>query len=195
MSEIMPFPDKKYQIIYADPAWQYDDKALAGNRGAGCKYDVMAIDEIMALPIQDITATNCFLFMWGTWALLPQCLVVIKAWGFEYKTLGFLWTKKNKTKGGYSIGMGNYTRANSEYCLLAVKGKPKIMRHKVTQIVDTSARKHSQKPDIIRGRIVQLCGDLPRIELFARKQIPGWDGWGAESESPDEQIDDFIEGL
>ena len=159
---------------------------------SSCVFDT---ENNLNAPIQDITATNCFLFIWGTWALLHQWLAVIKAWGFEYKTLGFLWTKKNKNKGGYSIGMGNYTRANSEYCLLAVKGKPKIMSHKVTQIVDTSARKHSQKPDIIRGRIVQLCGDLPRIELFARKQIPGWDGWGAESESPDEQIDDFIEGL
>ena len=187
-----PLPDKKYKIIYADPPWQYDDKALAGNRGAGCKYDVMTVYEIMALPVPRITAPECFLFIWGTWALLSQCLDVVKAWGFEYKTLGFLWTKKNKTKGGYSIGMGNYTRANSEYCLLGVKGKPKIMSHKVTQIVDTSARKHSQKPDIIRGRIVRLCGDLPRIELFARKRVPEWDVWGAESVPVDSQLDDFL---
>ena len=191
----IPFPDKKYQIIYADPAWQYDDKALAGNRGAGCKYDVMTLDEIITLPIQNISADDCFLFIWGTWALLPQCLNVINAWGFEYKTLGFLWTKKNKNKGGYSIGMGNYVRSNSEYCLLAIKGKPKVLSHKVTQIIDTSIRKHSQKPDIVRDKIIRLCGDIPRIELFARRQVPGWDAWGVESESPDGQIDDFVEVL
>lgn len=192
---MIPFPDKKYQIIYADPAWQYDDKALAGNRGAGCKYDVMTTDDIIAMPIANISADDCFLFIWGTWALLPQCLDVIKAWGFEYKTLGFLWTKKNKNKGGYSIGMGNYVRSNSEYCLLAIKGKPKVFSHKVTQIIDTPIRKHSQKPDIVRDKIIRLCGDIPRIELFARKQVPGWDSWGAESESPDGQIDDYVEIL
>ena len=192
---MIPFPDKKYQIIYADPAWQYDDKALAGNRGAGCKYDVMTVEDIMAMPIANITEDDCFLFIWGTWALLPQCLDVIKSWGFEYKTLGFLWTKKNRNKGGYSIGMGNYVRSNSEYCLLATKGKPKVISHKVTQIIDTSIRKHSQKPDIVRDKIIRLCGDIPRIELFARKQVPGWDSWGAEAESPDGQIDDFVERL
>ena len=188
----MKLPDKKYQIILTDPAWQYDDKALAGNRGACCKYDVMKINEVKSLPIWTIADQNCFLFMWGSWALLPQCLDVIKAWGFEYKTLGFLWTKKNKTKGGFKIGMGNYVRANSEYCLMAVRGKPKVISHKVTQIIDTPVRKHSQKPDIVRSKIIQLCGDLPRIELFARTKVHGWDVIGNDEKLQNEPLEAYL---
>ena len=111
---------------------------------------------------------------------LKEALQVIKEWGFTYKTCAFNWVKKNKKADSWFWGMGYWTRANSELCLLATKGKIKRKSAKVHQIVDTSIEEHSKKPDIVRERIVELIGDMPRIELFARKQITGWDCWGNE---------------
>lgn len=87
---------KKYKIIYADPPWSYKDKALAGNRGAICKYPVMGGAELLALPIHKIAADDCILFLWVTMPKLNECFELIKAWGFDYKTVGFTWIKKNK---------------------------------------------------------------------------------------------------
>lgn len=174
---------KKYNIIYADPPWSYRDKALAGNRGACCKYPVMSIKEICELPIQRIAADDCVLFMWVTMPKLNECFDVITAWGFEYKTCAFTWVKRNKKSGSWFWGMGSWTRANAELCLLATKGKPKRKNAGVLSIIDTPVEEHSKKPDIVRERIVQLCGDLPRIELFARQPTPGWDVWGNEVQS------------
>ena len=171
----MNFPDKKYGIIYIDPAWTYEDKALAGNRGACCKYDVMSNAELKELPIQKIADENCILFCWATFPKLNEALELIKVWGFEYKTVAFTWVKKGKNTSKYFIGMGRWTRANAEICLLATKGKPKRIDAGISQIIDTPVRKHSQKPDIVRSKIIQLCGDLPRIELFARTKVHGWD--------------------
>ena len=107
-------------------------------------------------------------------------LKVIKEWGFEYKTCGFSWVKKNKKADSLFWGMGYYTRSNNEICLLATKGKPKRVSSGVHQVVIDKIREHSRKPDCVRDRIVKLCGDLPRIELFARQKTPGWDVWGNE---------------
>ncbi len=174
------FPDKKYNIIYADPPWQYRDKALAGNRGAGCKYNVMTTQDIIKLPIQGITANDCVLFLWVTMPMLNIVFDVIKDWGFEYKTAAFTWVKKNKIAGSWFWGMGNWTRANAELCLLATKGNPKRQSASVHSVVATPIERHSKKPDEVKDRIVQLCGDLPRIELFARQTSVGWDSWGNE---------------
>jgi len=171
---------KKYQIIYADPAWSYKDKALAGNRGAGCKYDVMSIDDIKNLPVGGIAAENCILFMWVTMPKLNECFEVIKAWGFEYKTVAFTWVKLNKKSGTPFMGMGRWTRANAELCLIATKGKPSRISASVHSIVMTPIEAHSKKPDEVRKRIVQLIGDIPRVELFAREKVEGWDSWGNE---------------
>jgi len=173
------FPNKKYNIIYADPAWSYRDKALAGNRGAGCKYDVMSIDDIKNLPVKDLADDNCILFMWVTFPKLDECLDVIKAWGFEYKTVGFTWVKKYKN-GDNFMGMGRWTRANAEICMIATKGKPKRINAGIRQIIESVPEKHSKKPDIVRDKIIELVGDLPRIELFARDKTEGWDVWGNE---------------
>jgi N6-adenosine-specific RNA methylase IME4 len=105
---------------------------------------------------------------------------LIASWGFEYKTVAFTWVKKNKKSDSWFWGMGNWTRANAEVCLLATKGKPKRISAAVHSIISTPVRKHSQKPDEARDRIVQLLGDLPRIELFAREETAGWDVWGDE---------------
>lgn len=118
--------------------------------------------------------------MWVTMPQLPKVFEVIEAWGFEYKTCAFTWVKKNKIKDSWFMGMGNWTRSNSELCLLATKGKPKRIDASILSVVDTPIEKHSKKPDVIKDYIVKLCGNLPRIELFARQKTEGWDVWGNE---------------
>ena len=177
---MIKFPDKKYSIIYADPAWSYKDKALAGNRGAGCKYPTQSADWLNSLPVKKIADKNCILFLWVIMPKLNECFELIKEWGFEYKTCAFTWVKKNKKSDSWFMGMGRWTRANSEICLLATKGKPKRINAGVRSVVDTRIERHSKKPDCVRDRIVDLCEDLPRIELFARQRVKGWDCWGNE---------------
>ena len=176
---MIPFPNKKYNIIYSDPPWSYNDKALAGNRGAVCKYPVMDIKAICDLPVKNIAADDCVLFMWVTFPKLNECFEVIKSWGFDYKTVAFTWVKKTG-RGTWFMGMGRWSRANAEICLLATRGKPKRASAGVRQVIESIPERHSKKPDETRDRIVQLCGNLPRIELFARETASGWDSWGNE---------------
>jgi len=176
---VMELPDSLFNIILADPAWTYKDKALAGNRGACCKYDVMSIEDIKNLEVGKIAADDCVLFLWCTYPKLNEVFDVIKAWGFEYKTVAFTWVKKYRN-GDNFMGMGRWTRANAEVCLLATKGKPKRISASVRQIIESIPERHSKKPDIVRDKIVELCGDLPRIELFARERAEGWSSWGLE---------------
>ena len=140
----------------------------------------MTIKDIKNLPINKITENNCVLFIWVTYPLLQEGLDTIKSWGFTYKTCGFSWIKKNKKADSLFWGLGYWSRSNNEICLLATKGKPKRFSKSVHQVVLDKIREHSRKPDCIRDRIVNLCGDLPRIELFARQKTIGWDVWGNE---------------
>lgn len=172
--------NKKYDVIYADPAWSYKDKALSGNRGACCKYDVMSIEDIKKLPIKNISNNDCILFMWVTMPKLNECFEVIKEWGFNYKTCAFTWIKQNRKSNSLFWGMGRWTRANAELCLVATKGKPKRKSAKVHSVIISKIREHSRKPDETRDRIIELCGNIPRIELFARQSVEGWDCWGNE---------------
>lgn len=187
---------KKYQIIYADPPWQYKVWSKKGNgRSAESHYNTMNIQDIINLKdfIKNISDDNCILFIWVTYPCLKESLKVIEEWGFEYKTCGFTWVKRNKKSPSWFWGMGYWTRANSEICLIATKGKIKRISRKVHQIIDTPIEKHSKKPDIVRTKIVELVGDLPRIELFARNKALGWDSWGNEIES-DINIKDYGNG-
>lgn len=180
---MIPFPDKKYQIIYADPPWQFKNyNDTTAKNWAGEHYGLMTTKDICALPVKNIVDDNCILFIWGTWPKLPDCLEVISGWGFTYKTLGFNWYKENKDSSLF-FGMGYWTRSNTEYCLLATKGHPKRIDANVFQVVNHPRLRHSEKPAIIRDRIVELVGDLPRIELFSRKKADGWDAWGNEVDS------------
>jgi len=175
---------KKYQIIYADPPWSYRDKALAGNRGAGCKYKVQTKEWLDNLPVAELADKSCILFLWVTMPKLNECWDLINRWGFEYKTVAFTWVKRNKKAPSWFWGMGRWTRANAELCLLATKGKDiKRINAGVHSVVDTPIQAHSQKPNEVRKRIVELVGELPRIELFAREKTEGWDVWGNEVES------------
>ncbi|PZM62585.1 MT-A70 family methyltransferase [Paenibacillus dendritiformis] len=173
----------KYTIIYSDPPWSYRDKARAGNRGAACKYPVMSLEEIAALPVGGLAADDCLLAMWWVPPMPEEALYVMKAWGFELITMkGFTWHKET-AKGKSHFGMGHWTRANTEDCLFARRGRPKVVSRSVRQYISSPRREHSQKPDEARDRLVEMMGDVPRIELFARQRFPGWHAWGNEVES------------
>jgi len=178
---LIPLPDKKYQIIYADPAWTFKVYSEKGkDRSAENHYSVSSKEEMQQIPIKDIADNNCILFMWATYPNLIEAFELIKAWGFEYKTVAFTWVKQNKKSDGYFMGLGYWTRANPEICLLATKGNPKRIDKSVHNLIVSRLREHSRKPDEVRERIIKLCGDLPRIELFARERTDGWDVWGKE---------------
>lgn len=172
---------KKYNIIYADPPWRYNDKKCSG----ACEnhYNTMNIKELCALPVANICEKDCVLFLWTTYPMLQEAMQLINAWGFKYKSIGFLWVKENKSGNGFFFGLGRWTRGNSEICLIAVKGKPKRIANNISQLVFSPIRGHSQKPDEVRNRIVKLMGNLPRVELFARQKTLGWDVWGNEVQS------------
>lgn len=181
-----PFPDKRYNIILADPPWAYSTYSdqwqlqAHNSRWVGKKYKLMAYDQINSLPISDIAAEDCVLFLWVTFPKLQEGIQTMAAWGFKYKTCGFVWIKKNKKANTPFTGMGYWTRANAELCLIGTRGSPKRISKSVHQVIYTPIRAHSQKPDEVRTKIVDLMGDLPRIELFARARAEGWDSWGDE---------------
>lgn len=172
---------KKYNIIYADPPWTYKvwSEETGNGRSAASHYNTMSKEEIQQLPVQSICEDNAVLFLWVIAPCLLEGIELIEKWGFKYKTVGFTWVKRNKKSDSYFWGMGYYTRANAEYCLLATKGKPlpRISRS-VHSILDDRIMRHSEKPESARTKIVELFGDLPRIELFARKETSGWDVFG-----------------
>ena len=170
--------NKKYKIIYADPPWSYKDKKCNGN--CESHYSTMNLGDICDLPIKPLTDKDCVLFLWVTYPMLREGLKLIQEWGFKYKTIGFQWIKQNKSGKGYFFGLGRWTRGNSECCLIAIKGKPKRINNSVSQLIISPLQEHSKKPDLVREKIVELIGDVPRIELFARQEVEGWDCWGNE---------------
>jgi N6-adenosine-specific RNA methylase IME4 len=174
----------KFAVIYADPAWSYRVWNKKGNgRTAENHYPTMSVKEICALPVADIAAKDSALFLWATYPNLPEAFEVIRAWGFTYKTVAFTWVKTCRKSPGYFMSLGHWTRANAEICLFATKGHPRRISKSVRQLIVSPVRRHSQKPDEARTRIVELMGDLPRVELFAREKAEGWSAWGNEVDS------------
>ncbi len=176
--------NNNYSIIYADPPWHYAERRTNTTFGGGVtdKYPTMSVDEISAIPVSDWCDENAMLFIWCTMPYLMRCNRVIEAWGFEYITCAFTWIKMNKTNPSFFKGVGNYTKSNAELCLLARRGKPLARANKdVAQVIMETRREHSRKPDRVRSDIVRLFGDLPRLEMFARTQTPGWDVWGNQT--------------
>lgn len=172
---------KKYNVIYADPPWSYEQ----GGRGAAKNhYKTMTVEDIKKLPVNSIASDNALLFMWATFPNISAALDVIKAWGFIYKTAAFVWVKKNKSGKGNFWGMGAYTRANAEICLLGirqgVKASEVIVNHGIHQIIEAPIGIHSAKPTETRDRIEKLVGGGSLLEMFARNDAPGWDCWGDE---------------
>lgn len=175
---------KKYQIILADPPWAYRVWSKKGaGRSAESHYPTMSIEDIKNLPVGKLADENCILFMWVTFPTLQEAFSVIEAWGFRYKTVAFAWVKQNRKTPSLFWGMGYWTRSNMELCLLATKGSPKRRSAGVHQVILAPIAEHSKKTDIVRERIVELAGDVPRIELFARQSPDGWDVWGNEVDS------------
>ncbi len=172
---------KKYNIIYADPPWAYKVWSKKGmGRSAENHYPTMTMEDIKALPVAELADKDCALFLWITFPMLQEAWSVLEAWGFTYKSVAFVWIKQNRKVPTLFWGMGHWTRANAELCVIATKGKPKRQSKGVHQVIISPVEEHSKKPDEARKRIVELMGDLPRIELFARKITPGWDVWGNE---------------
>ena len=170
-------------MIYADPPWRYTQKGLQG--AAEKHYPTMGIDEMCALPVADLAAPDSVLFLWATFPQLPEALRLINAWGFTYKSVAFVWLKKNRKSESWFYGLGFWTRGNAEICLLGAtpdfRAGTQIKSRCVQQIIEAPIQAHSVKPDETRRRIVELLGDVPRIELFARQRAPGWDAWGDQA--------------
>lgn len=184
----------KYSIIYADPPWEYKDKRNNDPKFGAMTYKTMKLNDIKGLKINTISNKDCMLFIWVTFPLLVEGLEVINHWGFKYKTLAFSWIKTNRRQNlkqmsflpsnpDLFFGIGYYTKSNCEVCLLGTKGKPIKISNNVSSVIISKIRGHSKKPKEVRQRIVKLCGDIPRIELFAREKTKGWDAWGNEIDS------------
>jgi len=170
--------NKKYEIVYADPAWDYDRKV--GEGIAEEQYKTSSLETIKKIPVNFITEKDAVLFMWVTFPMLREGLELMESWGFRYKTCAFNWIKLNKN-GKPFFGIGYYTKSNSEICLLGLKGKGlTILDNTISQIIMTEKQIHSKKPEEVRNLIIQLFGDRKRIELFARQKVEGWDVHGDE---------------
>ena len=172
---------KKYTVLYADPTWRYRNRP--NGRSPESHYPTMKTEDICALPVQTLAAEDCALFLWVTMPMLFEAQKVLAAWGFRYKTVAFVWVKQNRKGSGIFWGMGYWTRANVELCLLANKGHPQRRAKNIHQVIISPVEEHSKKPEEARRRIEALLGEVPRLELFARRPSPGWDVWGNEVES------------
>lgn len=180
----------KYKIGYIDPPWSWKAWSDKGDgKSAVQHYDCMSVDDIAALPISEMFEQDAAIFVWVVQAMLPDALKLIAAWGFTFKTVAFAWVKiKGKqdrlfyTGEDVKIGMGYHTRAGFEQCWLATRGKGYERLSKgEPQVIFAPLREHSRKPDEVANAIVRLCGDVPRIEIFARTTRPGWQSWGNQT--------------
>ena len=176
---------KKYSIIYADPPWAYLwGTGKDGGRFSPEKhYPTMTTEELCGLDVKSLRAPHCVLALWTTGPCLPDAFDLLKAWGFKYKTMLFVWVKRNPASGTIVCGPGSYTRSACEYVLLGSRGHIKrVSTRPISQVVEEPRRRHSSKPDLVRRQLVELFGDLPRVELFARTRAEGWDVFGNELE-------------
>jgi N6-adenosine-specific RNA methylase IME4 len=188
-----------YGAILADPPWTFQAWYAGGWRvrpdgtkyhsaasPKAARYHTMDTDDICEMPVASLAIDDCVLFLWGVWPMFPDCLRVMTAWGFEYKSCAFVWTKANSSQLEMfrdditpDMLLGYWTRANSEFCLLGTRGNPKRLATDVRQAIVEPRREHSRKPDCVYERIERLIAG-PYLELFARQSHPGWDCWGNE---------------
>ncbi len=180
--EALPSFERPFRVLYADPPWawtkgKFVDRGRA--RSVEKEYATLSPEALARLPVGDWAAENAVLFLWATGPKLPVALDVIRAWGFTYKTIGFTWVKRNRRSPSWFWGLGFYTRANAEICLIATRGHPARRSASVHQIIESPVGRHSAKPPEVRRRIEALY-DGPYLELFARDRTPGWTAWGAE---------------
>lgn len=193
---MLNLPKQNYDIILADPPWSYKQ---SGRGAAKNHYKTMSTSDICQLPVRNIATERALLFLWATFPNIKEAFKVMTAWGFEYKTVAFVWIKKNKKATDTLFwGGGFYTRANSEVCLLGISKGTRateiIKSRSVHQIIEAPVSQHSEKPYEAKERIIELVGDLPRIELFARSEVEftdGWHGWGLEYGGKNDELSDF----
>lgn len=173
-----------YDVILADVPWDFKvwNKDTGSGRSPSAHYPTMNLDDICALPIKNLANKNCALFFWGVWPRLFDCEKVIKAWGFKYATKAFTWVKMDKTNSRPVMGMGYYTRANDEFCLLATRGHMPVAVHNEIGLIFAPRRAHSQKPDEQYGKIERLYPNMRYLELFARERRENWAAFGNEVE-------------
>jgi N6-adenosine-specific RNA methylase IME4 len=171
---------KLYDVILADPPWQY--RKQIGDLATDDFYPTMPIEDICALPVKDIAAKNCALFLWVTPpTMFEYAPLVFEAWGFRPVTKAFCWVKSNPSGFGFFTGTGHYTTSNTEDCWLAIRGSmPRV--ESVMQIIYSPVREHSRKPDEQYPKIEKLYPQKNYLELFARRQRSGWDVFGNEVE-------------
>lgn len=179
---------KQYGCFYSDNPWKFNNVKTGGSMksGALAKYPVMTVKEMCAMKVPSIAENNSILFLWWVASQPKEAIKVAEAWGFEVKTMtGFIWVKLTE-KEKLDFGMGFYTRAGAECCLIATKGKPKVESHSIRsvmlgefeEVIAAKRREHSQKPDEIRDRVAQMVGGVNKVELFARQRFPTWDAYG-----------------
>lgn len=174
---------KKYSIIYADPPWSFGTRKLnAGKMGKEVEdhYPVMSDEDILSLPIKSISAEDSVIFMWVVYSKLPLALKVMERWGFKYSTVGFEWLKRTSTGKPVCFMGPNVCGGAIELCLMGRRGCLPRINKNIRRLIDSPRSRHSEKPSETRNRIVDLFGDLPRVELFAREKKEGWDSWGNE---------------
>lgn len=188
-------PRGHYGAILADPPWHFAAWSKFKDLPDGSKtrateryYSTMSKDQIAALPVSEVAADDCVLFLWTCWPMLEDAWQAIHSWGFTYKTCAFDWMKAHagqiemfRDDYDVQVGMGYWTRSNTEPCLLATRGKPKRLHADVRQGIIAPRREHSRKPDGIHERIERLVAG-PYLELFARQRRPGWDVWGNQTD-------------
>lgn len=175
-------PQGPFAVLLADPPWSFStfsDKGRAKSPDA--HYRCMGIDDICALPVSDVMARDSVLFMWCTWPTIFQAQRVIEAWGFTYSGLAWEWIKQNPVTGKYAFGCGYGTRKNLEPCLMARRGKPKLLNRAVRDFIFAGRREHSRKPDEQYARIESMF-EGPYLEMFARQQRDGWTAWGNQTD-------------
>jgi N6-adenosine-specific RNA methylase IME4 len=191
-------PRNHFGAIYADPPWHFKTYNEKGRKRSpdwrpfegspSVHYDTMSAGDLAALPVTDLAAEDAVLFLWICWPMIVEALHLIEAWGFAYKTCAFSWMKARASQidmlrddNDVQVGMGYWTRSNSEICLLATRGKPERLNADVRQGIIEPRREHSRKPDCVYGRIERLVAG-PYLELFARTTRLGWTSWGNQTE-------------
>lgn len=172
-------PHNHYQLIYADPPWPYKDQMRGHSFSLDHEYPTMRLADIKALPVASIAAPDAALLMWVVSPQLNDGLDVMKAWGFKYVTVAFVWSKLTST-GKKVSNLGRWTMGNVELCVLGRRGRIARERRDIKQLVEAERTTHSRKPDEVRHRAEVLFGNIPRIELFARGISEGWDQFGNE---------------
>lgn len=168
----------KFDVILADPPWPQNARNNPKTRfglGAHGHYHQMRLEEIYALPVKEVAAERCMLFLWATWPKLKDAMAVVEAWGFRYSTLGFNWTKLNPKSGTPFFGVGHYGKSGSEVCLLAHRGRPlKPAVNTVSSTLLHARLRHSEKPEEVQRRIELMYPEANKLELFARRQRANW---------------------